>query len=189
MALYLWSEQDFIAGSPCLDFINTVGDTDKNRIRERLVDEQSLLTWAQCSGMARPDDRVQLGADALPRAILLRERLYTLFSGLARHTPDASAWFQLRKELADAVAHSELSVSDPASMRLEGMDLCSRIALDALALLHSGQLHRLKECARCTWLFLDQSKAQRRRWCRTEACGNRARVERHYRKRSAREQD
>ncbi|SDL35632.1 CGNR zinc finger domain-containing protein [Pseudomonas indica] len=189
MASHPWSEQDFIAGNPCLDFINTVGDTDKNRIRERLVDDQSLLTWARYSGMVGQGDRVQLSADALPRAISLREQLYSLFSGLARHTPTAGAWIQLRKELAEAVAHSELNTSDPASMRLEGADLCSRIALDALALLHSGQLHRLKECARCTWLFLDQSKAQRRRWCRTEACGNRARVERHYRKRSAREQD
>ncbi|WP_189472284.1 CGNR zinc finger domain-containing protein [Litchfieldella qijiaojingensis] len=55
-----------------------------------------------------------------------------------------------------------------------------RVPCPAPALLYSGRLHRLKECGRCSWLFLDQSKAQRRRWCRTEVCGNRARVERHY---------
>ncbi len=40
---------------------------------------------------------------------------------------------------------------------------------------------RLKVCAddTCSWLFIDESPAGRRRWCDMRTCGNRAKVARH----------
>lgn len=186
MGRHIWSEHDFIAGDICLDFLNTVGDTGKTRLDNRLPDIQALREWAQYSGIADSAETLQPSPAECAKAISLRERLHRLFAGIARGENSDAAWEAVRASLAEAVAGSMLAIGEQPPLRIADSPLSQRIALAALALLHSGQLHRLKECARCSWLFLDQSKAQRRRWCRTEVCGNRARVERHYRKQIAR---
>jgi len=55
------------------------------------------------------------------------------------------------------------------------------VAHSALDLLRSPMHGRIRECAGagCGWLFVDTSKAARRRWCSMESCGNRAKVQRH----------
>lgn len=55
------------------------------------------------------------------------------------------------------------------------------LTADAAGLLTSDAMAGVKKCAndRCDWIFLDQSKNGRRRWCRMEACGNREKVRRH----------
>jgi predicted RNA-binding Zn ribbon-like protein len=44
----------------------------------------------------------------------------------------------------------------------------------------------VKECDGhdCGWLFLDTSKAGRRRWCSMDVCGNRAKAQRYRRRRA-----
>jgi predicted RNA-binding Zn ribbon-like protein len=60
------------------------------------------------------------------------------------------------------------------------------VARSAVDLMTSADLARVRECDGhdCGWLFLDTSKAGRRRWCSMAICGNRAKSER-YRQRSA----
>jgi predicted RNA-binding Zn ribbon-like protein len=45
------------------------------------------------------------------------------------------------------------------------------VAQAAIDLLRSDRLPRLKGCARCSWLFLDQTKNRSRRWCSMADCG------------------
>src|SRR5258708_7059779 len=47
-----------------------------------------------------------------------------------------------------------------------------------------ARLDRVRRCANpeCGWLFLDDSRAGKRRWCSMSACGNRAKARRHYHK-------
>ena len=62
------------------------------------------------------------------------------------------------------------------------------LARSAAELLTSAQLNRVRECGgvNCGWLFLDTSRNGSRRWCDMKSCGNRAKTQRHYkRKRSA----
>ena len=51
-------------------------------------------------------------------------------------------------------------------------------------LLAGPRLDRVRRCANpeCGWLFLDDSRAGKRRWCSMSACGNRAKARRHYHK-------
>ncbi|MGR2738156.1 CGNR zinc finger domain-containing protein [Billgrantia sp. Q4P2] len=189
MQRHHWSEHDFIAGDPCLDFLNTVGDTGKTRSVERLTDRQALIDWARASGLVEAEAALPLSEREFDEALALRECLYTLFAGIARGHAPAEAWEPVRDRLADAVASSRLELGEPTPLHAAEPCFLERIALATLALLYSSRLPRLKECGRCSWLFLDQSKAQRRRWCRTEVCGNRARVERHYRRRADPPQD
>ena len=56
------------------------------------------------------------------------------------------------------------------------------IARSAAELLASDQLEFVRACASktCEWLFLDESKNHRRRWCDMTKCGNRAKVRSFY---------
>src|SRR5580704_15548830 len=49
-------------------------------------------------------------------------------------------------------------------------------------LLAGPRLDRVRRCANpeCGWLFLDDSRAGKRRWCSMQSCGNRAKARRHY---------
>jgi predicted RNA-binding Zn ribbon-like protein len=55
------------------------------------------------------------------------------------------------------------------------------ITRSAAELLTSADIDRVRECdgRGCGWLFLDTSKAGRRRWCSMAICGNRAKARRH----------
>jgi predicted RNA-binding Zn ribbon-like protein len=51
-------------------------------------------------------------------------------------------------------------------------------SLSAIALLTSGHLERVRECADdrgCGWLFVDSTRNGSRRFCFANECGNRAR--------------
>jgi predicted RNA-binding Zn ribbon-like protein len=64
------------------------------------------------------------------------------------------------------------------------------IARSAAEVLASDQLPFVRACAShtCEWLFLDESKNHRRRWCDMTKCGNRAKVRSFYnRQRNAQE--
>jgi predicted RNA-binding Zn ribbon-like protein len=53
--------------------------------------------------------------------------------------------------------------------------------------LESLPQERTRVCAgpRCGWLFIDRSKAGRRRWCDMATCGNAAKGRRNYQRRRA----
>ena len=53
-------------------------------------------------------------------------------------------------------------------------------------LLTSPQLSRLKKCAGCPWVFLDQSKNLSRRWCAMDDCGTHEKILRYVARRAAR---
>jgi hypothetical protein len=59
------------------------------------------------------------------------------------------------------------------------------IAHAALELLTDAELHRVKRCAGCPWLFLDHSKNTSRRWCAMNDCGTHAKVRRYVARRAA----
>jgi predicted RNA-binding Zn ribbon-like protein len=62
--------------------------------------------------------------------------------------------------------------------------LLAPILWSAGDLLAGPRLDRVRRCANpeCGWLFLDDSRAGKRRWCSMSACGNRAKARRHYHK-------
>jgi predicted RNA-binding Zn ribbon-like protein len=88
------------------------------------------------------------------------------------------------------MAHAELArtgatyeLAWPLTVRLDGM--LWPIGAAAAELLTSPQLVRLKRCAGCPWVFLDQSKNFSRRWCAMDDCGTHEKIRRYVRKRAA----
>jgi predicted RNA-binding Zn ribbon-like protein len=124
-------------------------------------------------------------------SIALRETIYRLFDAEAQGKTPASRDIEaLNHALAAAPARTILKRSrDRYDWEI---DAKSATALSPLApvlwsagdLLTGPRLGRVRRCANpeCGWLFLDDSRAGKRRWCSMSACGNRAKARRHYHK-------
>jgi predicted RNA-binding Zn ribbon-like protein len=193
-----------LAGHPALDFINTVDPREGARRVEHLRAYADLADWAGRAGVltvagARRSLRDASGdpaaaARALDRAVALREAAYAIFGAVAAHQPAPEGDVrQLQAAYRDAIAHADLTGT---GRRFEwrlggGLDAVRwHIARDAVALLESDMLGRVKRCpggsGDCGWLFLDSSKNASRRWCSMEGCGNRAKLRRFLRRRRRR---
>lgn len=189
------SADDLIGGQPCLDFVNTAGGGAKARGNERLLTYEALSDWAKLAGLisarataslhrlakASPDDAVP----GLERARRFREALHAVLKALATggKVPE-DCWQAVTSQITQCLALSGL-MKDAAGFKRSidveqgGLDtILLRVGLLANDLLLSDDLRLLKNCDRCSWLYLDRSKGRRRRWCSMRACGNRAKVQR-----------
>lgn len=189
---------DFIAGEAALDFVNTMTGRDV-RPRDWLDSYARLLEWAGRAKLLPPKSLRALaaraerdpgaGARALVKAKRLREALFEIGSAIAaRHAPSPESLELLREHwLAGAESHDIAmeggqlaAVLDP---RADGLDLvASMVAWRFVGQVLPHPPKRLKLCdgPNCSWLFLDTSKAGRRRWCDMADCGNAAKSRRHY---------
>jgi predicted RNA-binding Zn ribbon-like protein len=123
----------------------------------------------------------------LRTARLLRESIYALVHDrlagrtLAQaHVATLNAIAARPDPVPSVAVGGELAwgAADPESAAL------SRVARDAIELLTGPSAARLGECAApdCAFLFLDTSRAGRRRWCAMNRCGNREHVREHRRR-------
>src|SRR5919198_524167 len=89
-----------VAGSLCLDFVNTVDPRHATPREERLPDYAAVLAWARQAGIeAAPFESDP--SRAHEEAIELRETLYAIFGAVARReAPPAEALRHLNDELA-----------------------------------------------------------------------------------------
>ncbi len=184
-----------LGGMACLDFVNSIDPRyGENRV-EYLGDYPALVEWAVCAGVLPETCRESLlkaaadhprkAAAVHRRALALREDLHGLLRP-ARADPPLRAF---NEEVRRASAHA--TVRADASGYSLGWDadgdldrpLWPVVRSAGELMLTRSSLDRVRECdgRDCGWLFLDTSKAGRRRWCRMEICGNRAKAERHRR--------
>src|SRR5215471_11994045 len=119
----------------------------------------------------------------------IREELHVLFLSLASgSSPSARAMASLNARFANVASRRLLNCKDGAvewkwSTSPGDPDrVLGPILLSAAELLVSGLSAKIGLCEgeTCGWLFLDQSRAGRRRWCSMADCGNRAKARRHY---------
>jgi predicted RNA-binding Zn ribbon-like protein len=177
-------------GHLALDFVNTVGglrDEPPSPADELLLTYEDVAIWCARLGVISERDAGSLRAAArrdekaarraLGRAIKLRELLYPIFRALADgKEPPAELLDRLRDAEREALAEARLSAADgtmewswPPPRELT--DPLRPVVHAAVELLTEGPLDRLKTCANCRWVFLDQSRNRSRRWCSMEECG------------------
>jgi predicted RNA-binding Zn ribbon-like protein len=191
-------EFDFSGGALCLDFCNSVGDRPRYR-QEHLKSYEDLLNWTCQAALLDAERIARLAAEARrhPRpaakafaeAIELRESLYRIFSTLASGKPPARRDLAtVNRQLSVAMQHLEVAAED-GSFRWSWCGPAAAldqmlwpVVYSAAELLITEDRVEFRECAsdRCSWLFLDQSRTRRRKWCDMSTCGNRAKARRHY---------
>jgi len=146
--------------------------------------------------MTRSMQYAETAERALASAIELREAISGIFYALIRKKPvPAAALAILNSHVQEAAQHLTLVLGRQGfewKFEVDGYDLFAPlwpIARDAAELLASERVEYVRACASktCEWVFLDESKNHRRRWCDMTKCGNRAKVKRFYvrQKRSA----
>ncbi|HKV86045.1 MAG TPA: ABATE domain-containing protein [Ktedonobacterales bacterium] len=187
-----------VAGSVCLDFVNTVGGLRGAQTEERLTSYADLTRWCRQAGVLTQDvtDGLLREAERRPdearavliRALALREALYgILLAGLDGARCSEADLAILNGELAGGLARTALAQTSAGfTWRWNGGErrldrMLGDIARSAADLLLSAQTSALRQCASdtCGWLFLDTTKNHSRRWCEMRACGNRDKVRRH----------
>jgi predicted RNA-binding Zn ribbon-like protein len=172
----------------CLEFANTRYWRGQATPTETLNSVEDLAGWAasNVSKDARP-----LTKREFERAVDVRETIYRVFDATARGKAPAVADLEaLNGALAAAPARK--AVRRERHGFTWDVDMRGSTALAQLApvlwsagdLLTGAKLSKVKRCANpvCGWLFLDDSRAGKRRWCSMQSCGNRAKARRHYHK-------
>ncbi|NPV76452.1 MAG: hypothetical protein HPY59_08745 [Anaerolineae bacterium] len=186
----------------CLDFANTMDWHASAQPEESLHRFEDLLQWAEehnaldtstAGQMRQKAQRNPAEAEkTLADGIELREAIYRIFSShAAGESPEMQDLEILNRYLREAMSQLSLHPSgqgytwrwpEPAESFNR---LLWPIARSAAELLTSEWLERVGQCADergCGWLFLDESRNHKRRWCDMRGCGNRAKARRHYKR-------
>ena len=194
-----------LSPSLCLAFANTRFWRGRETPTETLQTSIDLLGWLETSaGIDAPElhqlaafwsEEPQSAAQAIGRAIALREALYGIFSALAARQPQPPQDFtMLQDALASAPARRRITtlasghaweiapLIPSAPPRVLIAHVLAPVLWSAGDLVVGGAHHRVRRCANdaCLWLFVDESKNATRRWCDMASCGNRAKARRHY---------
>jgi predicted RNA-binding Zn ribbon-like protein len=182
-----------VGGNLALDFVNTrSGPPDGAPTDEALLEYADFIAWGRYVGLVSAAESRQLSelADTDPRdaervfrrAFDVRESLATLFLAIASgRAPSVSDLSELGRAETDALGHGQLARSGrgfvwewQAGSALAGP--LWPIVHAAVELLGSDRLNRIKRCAGCSFLFVDESKNGSRRWCSMADCGTDAKV-------------
>ena len=190
---------DLVAGAVCLDFINTLDDRSSSEPKEllaryldlgRFAEDTGILSATQVDALLTKSMHAPEAAQrALTSAIKMREAMYQVFWALVTKKPmPRTDLYVLNGYVQAAAQHVNLVAGSPHfewkfdSSLDDFTDPLWPIARSAAELLASDQLPFVRSCASktCEWLFLDESKNHRKRWCDMTKCGNRAKARRYY---------
>jgi predicted RNA-binding Zn ribbon-like protein len=167
----------FETGRLCLDFVATVGDR-AHLAFDRWRTPNDLGRWCVEAGLLRHPP--SFGMADLRAARALREVIYAMIRDVRAKRPlkrsdveRLNDWSK-RPPLAPRLHVEGRAVSWQADRPLEAV--LAMVGRDAIELLSSPQIDKLRECAgaTCSVVFLDLSRPGARRWCSMERCGNRA---------------
>ena len=184
-----------------IKFVNTVAWRLRDPTEDRLPSPQATLTWMLAAKLLDRDafDRIAIRWKNSPQEArrffetvgALREAIYRLLvthrSGKEQRAEDIAT---LNSGLAEPLRGIRLAgVRAPLKWQLESgaeaESLLKPIAWSAASLLTGPRAERVKQCQDergCGWLFIDESRAQNRRWCSMGNCGNLAKSRRHFRR-------
>ena len=192
-----------LGGSLCLDFVNTIHCYGCTDIGEYLNTYKDLVAWSRHVGtinageakaLSRRAERQPAEAKSVhERAVQLREAIYHIFTMTLEDQAEAKEDLAIFNDyLAGALMQSAIVKTDDGfSLETTGnkknLDwMLNPVIRSAADLMVSNEFKRVKKCAdpTCGWLFLDTSRNRSRRWCDMRDCGNRAKANRFYKKKS-----
>jgi predicted RNA-binding Zn ribbon-like protein len=193
------TEDDLVGGHVAIDFLNTAGGATKARDVERLVDYSAALRWGAATNLLTEDEGKQLArlAETVPEAAedalgslrAFRETLHVcLMAEQAGSEWPSYERSKVERQIKTALCGANLNRVDECFLWTASAEQCGlalilvRVALATESLLRSDDLARMRNCERCSWLFVDRGRGKPRRWCSMAACGSRAKSARYYRR-------
>ena len=175
------------------DFLNTL-DFEDGALVERLTSLDTAARWLVDAEVASDATTItNLGRSSnerdavLARLVTARTALRDVAHAVAHEeAPPRRAIDEVNRVLG-ARERIELVAADDG-VRLGHShvgdavdDVLARIAEPIVREIGSGHDDRIRICANdtCRWIFYDESRSGRRRWCDMATCGNRAKARRH----------
>jgi len=176
----------FVSGDRALDFLSTLGNRHTRPV-ERLREPADLRRWLDEAGL-------RVGRRASPSDLEDARRLRETVNRLTRATlaGDPPAKDDLL-ELNEWARRPPLAPQAEPTLQRRWVGensvqaALALIAREAVQLLTSPDRSLIRECAatpNCSLLYLDRSRAGRRRWCEMEICGSRAKMTSYRRRQS-----
>ncbi len=154
-------------GRLALDFVNTADWLEDGQIlHERVLSPADQKIWMNAVGLgaARPLRDIGHFHDlrASVRRLLLGSGSPGDFGGISKLE----------------LARTESTAAPETAQPLDALIAISTLSI----LMDDRERRRVRLCPgpKCGWLFIDETKNARRRWCSMETCGNRAKAARHY---------
>jgi predicted RNA-binding Zn ribbon-like protein len=168
------------------DFMNTL-ELDEGSLVDRLQTAADATRWLADRGLIHAGAEAPDEGAALERIRSVREALREVAHAVAEHrAADAAAIAEVNRAIqarervelvaeSDGVSVGHSHVGDPLD------DALARLADPLVHEISTGNADRVRICANdtCQWVFFDESRAARRRWCDMATCGNRAKAARH----------
>jgi predicted RNA-binding Zn ribbon-like protein len=187
----------FDGGCVCFDFVNTVDQRHSQPRLEYLCQYGDVLILSERLGILPADTLLDLGGYAsshpevarsvLAEIIRVRENLFGLFSAIAAGKPVGVAVLTaFNKDMRGVFSHLRFIEGEDIpqlawTMESNDLYLPLRLALrSAYEILTDYSASRIKSCPSCTWLFLDASRNNSRRWCDMQVCGSMDKARRYY---------
>ena len=187
----------------CVHFVNTVDRHGIDSGNDCFSDFEGFLTWtgtaellpkAQRQRWSHWGERHRSEANRfLDSLVTFREYLYDLLlkSALAQRV-NPSKLAELNAMLSTPDYRRSLHLHDDEIAEEwecgEGLTaVLRRVALSAADVLLNDTWRKIVNCSRddCDWVAIDTSRNHSRRYCTSNGCGNRERVQRHYRRHRA----
>jgi predicted RNA-binding Zn ribbon-like protein len=180
-------------GRPCLDFVNSIHDWYAPVREDYLGLPKRYGEWCLRAGVLTAAESELIDFEANGTALMrdvkrFRRILYDVFClRIDGAKVPKEAVRELDGWLQSAWHGLTLDLQTPACLSwrplaLDGRLPIKRLALSALDVLTHAAPERLKRCAShgsCGWLFYDETKNNRRKWCSMQTCGAAAKMKRY----------
>jgi predicted RNA-binding Zn ribbon-like protein len=197
-------EWDFDSGNLVLDFANTAEFHASDHPSEMLGTYTDLISWSAEAGLlTRDEQQVMLtkakkdpksASNAYLKALEFREVIYRILSAIAGgKNPEQDDLLIFNRTLVDALKNTQISPNESGfqwnwqNREASFESMLWPLARESANLITSQEIERVGECADdrgCGYLFIDNSRNHSRRWCNMDSCGNRAKAQRHYKRKS-----
>ena len=170
----------FDSGSLAIDFAHT-GAIGNDPRRETMQSPADLSAWLSSRFPEVVDaatDRDLIDARALRGAVARAATARSRGEDIRSDDVDVINLFAATPDIAPTLAGGVRRAG--RSRALAGQSL-SVLAREAVELFAASTADRIRQCAAddCELVFFDESRANNRRWCSMQRCGNRAKVRAH----------
>lgn len=166
-------------GRLAIDFVNTADwASDNTVVDEKLMTVEDVRLWADALELPR-----DLHLGSVEHLKELRAAIRGLLAGQGGPGDAAEGVSQVLQGIDwKSALHAVSGNPDQA----DTLTVAQLVAVSAVSILSDErEISRVKTCPGqdCGWLFLDETRNGRRRWCLMETCGNRAKARRNYARR------
>ena len=184
----------------CCNFVNTVFTWKGDDQYDFFVGYDAFMDWcAKLSVYEKSHlDKLQKKAKQEPdrahrtlrKIVSLRKLIHDFISAIANNTRNKTRSLlpEINTCIADALGHIKIEfIKDVlvSSYKIQPVDLMSPawvIVKSLYDMLTHDDYVRIKECPSCGWVFYDETKNGKRRWCNPSNCGTKDKMDRYTQK-------